>query len=142
MKKVMVMGTFDLLHKGHLHLLKEAKKKGDYLVVLIARDATVKKVKGRKPYRSEKRRLTDVKNSGIADKVILGNLKDKYSALIKEKSDIICLGYDQKFFTDSLPEKLRKRGINPKIIRLKAFKPQIYKTSKIAKKYLYSLRKK
>ena len=66
----------------------------------------------------------------------------KYSALIKEKSDIICLGYDQKFFTDSLPEKLRKRGINPKIIRLKAFKPQIYKTSKIAKKYLYSLRKK
>jgi len=138
----MVMGTFDLLHKGHLYLLQQAKKQGDYLVVLIARDKTVETLKGRKPNRNERQRLKDVKNSGIADKVILGNLKDKYSALIKEKPDIVCLGYDQKAFTDSLEEKLQKRGVNPKIIRLKPFKPQIYKTSKIAKKYLYSSGKK
>ncbi|MEK6968044.1 MAG: adenylyltransferase/cytidyltransferase family protein [Nanoarchaeota archaeon] len=147
MKKVMVMGTFDLFHKGHKYLLGQARKQGDYLVVLVARDATVKKLKGRTPLRSEKQRVKDIKNSGLADKVILGSLKDKYAIIIKEKPDVICLGYDQKFFTDKLAENLKKRGITPIIKRFKAYRPHIYKTSKIAssccdmKNYLYPEKK-
>ncbi|MCD4694128.1 adenylyltransferase/cytidyltransferase family protein, partial [bacterium] len=53
MIKVMCFGTFDNLHLGHLFYLKEAKKFGDYLVVVIARDNNVKKIKGRCPREDE-----------------------------------------------------------------------------------------
>lgn len=45
-KIVFTNGCFDLLHQGHLHLLKEAKKLGDKLIVAINNDASVRKLKG------------------------------------------------------------------------------------------------
>ena len=45
MVKVMATGTFDLLHMGHIYYLKEAKKLGDILSVVVARDSTVRKLK-------------------------------------------------------------------------------------------------
>ena len=48
MKKVMVFGTFDIIHPGHIHLLKEAKEYGDFLIAVIGRDATVCKGAGSK----------------------------------------------------------------------------------------------
>ncbi|HEY4500387.1 MAG TPA: adenylyltransferase/cytidyltransferase family protein, partial [Candidatus Paceibacterota bacterium] len=48
MKRVMVFGTFDILHPGHLYFLRAAKKLGDYLIVSLARDVNVRKIKGRK----------------------------------------------------------------------------------------------
>ncbi len=137
MKKVMVMGTFDLLHKGHESFLRQAKKHGDYLVVLIARDKTVERLKGRKVFTPERTRQKNVMRTGIPDKVILGSLGDKYAAIEKEHPDVICLGYDQTFFTDALRTELNNRGLNTKLIRLKPFKPKVYKTSLIAKRYLY-----
>ena len=49
MKKVMCAGTFDIIHPGHLYYLSEAKKYGDNLVVVVARDETSKDFKGKKP---------------------------------------------------------------------------------------------
>ena len=43
---VFTNGCFDLLHEGHLHLLKEAKKLGDILIIGINDDASVKRLKG------------------------------------------------------------------------------------------------
>ena len=43
MKKVMTFGSFDVLHKGHEHYLKEAKSYGDYLIVVVARDENILK---------------------------------------------------------------------------------------------------
>ena len=56
MKRVVATGTFDGIHKGHEFFLSEAKKLGDWLGVVIARDATVKQVKGRTPIRNQKQR--------------------------------------------------------------------------------------
>ena len=56
MKAVMVFGTFDILHPGHINFFKQAKKYGN-LIAVIARDRTVKQVKGRLPKYSEKQRL-------------------------------------------------------------------------------------
>ena len=131
MKKVMAMGTFDMFHKGHKYFLKKAKEKGDYLVVLIARDATVEKVKGKKPMFDENTRKDVVERSMVADKVVLGSLTDKYLVFEEEKPDIICLGYDQVNFADKLPEELAKRGLKATIIRIEAYMPDIYKSSKI-----------
>jgi FAD synthetase len=129
MKKVMVFGTFDIIHKGHKNFFKQAKKYGDYLIVVVARDRTVKEVKGELPKNSEKIRLSSVIKSRLVNKAVLGNVKNKYKKIKEFKPDVICLGYDQQYFTDKLKNKLQSFGLNTKIIKLKPYKPKIYKTS-------------
>jgi len=94
MKKVMVFGTFDKLHKGHLSYFKQARRYGNFLVAVVARKKTVKKIKGKFPRDSEKTRLLNVKK--YADKTVLGNLKDRYKVIKQFKPSTICLGYDQE----------------------------------------------
>lgn len=123
----MVFGTFDIIHPGHLYLFTEAKKLGDSLTVIVARDQTVLEVKGRAVQNHEITRLKNIENLHIADKVILGNLADKYQVIREEKPDIIALGYDQRAFVDNLNEILDSKT---KIVRLEPFKEDIYKSSK------------
>ena len=129
MTTVMTFGTFDGIHKGHEYYLQKAKEFGDFLVVVVARDETAQQVKGKLPTYREHQRLQHVQDLGIADCVVLGNPGDKLQVVVQHKPDVICLGYDQRSFTDSLREKLQKRSLNPKIIRVAAFKPEIYKSS-------------
>jgi len=72
MKKVMCAGTFDIIHPGHLYYLSEAKKHGDKLVVVVARDNTSEKFKGKKPVHSERERLEAVKMLNIVNEAVLG----------------------------------------------------------------------
>lgn len=132
----MCFGTFDILHEGHKFYLAEAKKLGDYLVVVVARDGTVKEVKKRQPLHSENERVRNLQQLGIADKVVLGNSGDKLKIVEEEKPQIICLGYDQKAFTENAKEKLLRRGLNVEVVRLPAYKPEIYKSSMLRKKLL------
>ena len=134
MKKVMCFGTFDILHAGHKFYLSEAKKLGGFLAVVVARDETVKAVKGRLPLHSESVRVHNLQQLRIADKVILGNPGDKLKVVQDEKPDVICLGYDQTFFTDDIKQKLLQRGLDVEVVRLPAFKPEVYKSSLIKKK--------
>jgi len=133
MKKVMCFGTFDILHKGHDFYLREAKKLGDYLVVVVALDATVAEVKHRSPTNNQETRLKNLQELKIADKVILGNPGDKLKVVEDEKPDIICFGYDQKAFTENAMEKLQQRGINVEVVRLKSHHPDKYKSSLLKK---------
>jgi FAD synthetase len=126
MTKVMVFGTFDIIHPGHLFLLKEAKKMGDQLIVVIARDQTVNEIKKIKSKNKEKDRLKNINDLKIADKVILGNEGDKYQVIRDEKPDVIALGYDQSAFTQGLTKNFSEI----KIVRLKPYKEDIYKSSK------------
>lgn len=135
MKKVMIFGTFDIFHKGHISLLKQARVYGDYLIVLVARDRTVKKVKGEFPQNNEKNRMRLIQDSHLAEEVILGSQVNKYSAIKRYQPEAICLGYDQKFFIDNLREELKKINLEKtKIIKLKPYKPDIYKSSKLKNK--------
>lgn len=133
MKKALVFGTFDILHPGHVDFLKQAKKHGDSLIVVVARDSTVKKVKGKKPKYSEKKRLAKIKKLKIVDDAFLGNKKGKYSIIEKIMPDVVCLGYDQNSFTKNLRQELKKRKIKAKIVRLKPYKAHKYKSSKLRK---------
>ncbi|XOU94139.1 MAG: adenylyltransferase/cytidyltransferase family protein [Candidatus Kerfeldbacteria bacterium] len=133
MKKVLITGTFDHIHPGHIDFLKQAKKLGDFLIVVIARDKTVTKIKDKTPLKNEYQRQDEIKKLKIADRVILGKIGDKFEVIELQKPDIICLGYDQKSFTKGLRVELKKRGLKPKIVRLKSFKPNLYKSSIIKK---------
>jgi glycerol-3-phosphate cytidylyltransferase-like family protein len=56
--------------------------------------------------------------------------------VIENKPDVICLGYDQRSFTQELEKKLAEKGLHPKIIRMKAHNPEQYKSSKIRDKVM------
>jgi len=125
MKKVVAFGTFDPLHKGHKSFLKQAKDFG-YLIVVVSRDDKIEVEKNRKPREKDVDRADRVRNLKIADEVILSESGDSYNLLATIKPDIISLGYDQK-----VPEPLKKEVKKYKIVTLKAFKPEVYKSSLI-----------
>lgn len=125
----MAFGTFDILHPGHLFFLQEAKKLGDHLTVIVARDETVSALKGRWPRHSEQERKRRLAKLKIADRIRLGNNDDKMQVVSEEKPDIIALGYDQKFFVASLRRLANKRW---QIRRLPGFHPELFTTSQLA----------
>lgn len=129
LRKVMAFGTFDHFHAGHESYLKQAKALGGRLTTVVALDSTVKQIKGRLPDNNEKQRLKAVKNSGIADKTVLGGKNDKYDVILKCRPDVIALGYDQFAFTFRLEKFLIDNKIDAKIVRMRPFRPNIYKTS-------------
>jgi len=121
MVKVMATGTFDILHLGHIYFLKEAKKLGDTLIVVVATDSTVRKLK-HEPINSEQIRLDLIKELKIVDQAYLGHEKDIYEILKEINPDIITLGYDQLHNEKTIKKELKKRNINAKVIRLQEYK--------------------
>jgi FAD synthetase len=137
-KKVMVFGTFDLLHPGHINFFSQAKQLGRILIVSVARDRNVKKFKGYAPVFNEKKRVDIIKRHKIADKVVLGDLNDPWKHIKKERPDIIALGYDQKPYVSkndkTFLQDLKKHDLNVRVVRLRAFLPQRYKSKIIRKR--------
>jgi len=148
MKTVMAFGTFDIFHPGHKFYLSEARKRGDFLVVVVARDENVLKIKGKLPRNSEEKRvevlreqrfdLKGEKNAseveprgGLADEVVLGDLVDRYAVIEKFRPDVIALGYDQKVNEVELRDKLQKLDLDAEIVRISAHFPEKYKSSKL-----------
>lgn len=129
MKKVMAFGTFDRFHAGHESYLKQARSLGDMLIVVVARDSTVKRIKGRLPDHDEKHRLNVVKKSQFVDKITFGHKDDKYKVLLKYKPDVIALGYDQFAFTFQLEKFLINNKMDVKVVRMNPYRPAVYKTS-------------
>lgn len=137
MSKILLFGTFDILHPGHASLFKQARQTSaapSQIIVVIARDVTVKQIKKHLPVNSEKKRRENLLKTGWANKALLGGAGDRYEVIKKIKPDFICLGYDQKIFTGRLRQKIKQFGLNTKIVRLKSFHPQKYKSSKLKKK--------
>jgi len=134
--KIMVFGTFDGLHKGHFNFFQQARKlaKDSFLIVSIARDRNVNKIKGKSPFLNEKERIILVKKCKLADKVVISGIKNHIPHIVKEKPDIIALGYDQKFYVKNLKKYLKNNGILVKIARLKPYNKKIYKNHLLNKK--------
>ncbi len=132
----MIFGTFDGLHPGHLDFFKQAKSliKNSFLIVSIARDKNVQKIKGQKPELNEKTRFLLVKKNNLVDKVVLAGLGNHLPHILKEKPDIIALGYDQQHYVRNLKKDLKNKGIIVGVIRLKPYKEKVYKNYLLKKK--------
>ncbi len=124
MKTVLAFGTYDKLHPGHQFFLAEAKKYGDRLVVVVARDKNVELVKGKLPRDPEQLRLANVQAVAVVDSARLGyeDYSKKEQIISEIQPDVICLGYDQA-------PKFRSPDPNIEVIRLPAFHPELYKSS-------------
>ena len=126
----MCFGTFDLIHLGHLNYFQQAKKYGDYLIVVVARDKTKQK-QDKEMVFSENERLELIKNLKIVDEAVLGNEGNHFKIIEEKRPDVICLGYDRSIEEEDLQDKLLKLRLFPKIVRAKAYHPDKNKTTKI-----------
>lgn len=115
--RVFVGGTFEVLHPGHIELLKYASSLGK-LHVVIARDSTVERLKGRKPILSESSRLKVVSAVRYVYNAFLGSEKDFLDSVEKVKPHIIVLGPDQGFDEEQLASMVESRlGYRPVVKR-------------------------
>ncbi|MBN2625375.1 MAG: EamA family transporter [Spirochaetales bacterium] len=131
MKKVMVFGTFDTLHKGHLFFLTRAAGLGDELTAVVARDRTVGELKGRTPYHNFNSRVAKLRKTGLV-RDILPSDKDRgsWGVIQSVRPQIICLGHDQHLMEESLREWLTtQEDYSPEIVILPPFKRQKYSST-------------
>ncbi len=122
-RKVLVFGTFDLLHPGHRFVLSEAQKRGS-LFVVVACDRNVQRIKSRFPAHDEDERMSHVRAAAPDSTVVLGDAHDFLVPVRAIDPDLILLGYDQ-----ALPPGVREQDLPCEIERLPAFEPEKYKTS-------------
>ena len=135
MKKIFIAGTFDILHPGHLNLIKQAESLGNFLIAVIARDQNVIKTKGQPPFYSETERLKNLESLGLVDKVVLGDLNNPYKIIKDEQPDIIALGYDQQQYVNGLHDFKINSPLNYKIESLKPFKEDFCKGRNLRKAF-------
>ena len=145
-KVVLASGVFDLLHLGHVRFLEDAKNAGGKnakLIVIIARDSTVEKMKGRKPIMSEDQRCALVESLRVVDKAVLGyeNL-DIGEVIGKIKPDVIALGYDQADMERDVKTYIAKHNLPVEVVRIGKFgENTLDSSSKIKQKIIDKLSK-
>ena len=94
MKRVLTYGTFDLLHYGHIRLLKRAKELGDYLVVAVSTDE-FNEIKGKKAYHNYETRKEMLEAVRYVDLVIPENNWEQKIEDVKDyKIDVVVMGSD------------------------------------------------
>ena len=136
---VLASGVFDLLHLGHVKFLEEAKKAGGKnakLVVIVARDSTVKDTKGRKPIMPENQRRALVESLRVVDAAVLGIENFDIGEVIESvKPDVIALGYDQVDMEQRVREYVNRHGLNVNVVRVGKFEnDDMNSSSKIREK--------
>lgn len=140
-KVVLASGVFDLLHLGHVRFLEEAKKAGgknSELFVVIARDKTVEKKKGRKPVMSENQRRALVESLKVVDEAVLGFEKfDLGNVIERIRPDVVALGYDQAELENGAKAYVSNQKLNIKVVRIDKFEEdELDSSSKIRKKII------
>lgn len=146
MKKVITYGTYDLLHQGHINLLRRAKELGDYLIVGVTSDS-FDRGRGKLNVRNNVlERVEAVKATGYADEVIIEDyLGQKIDDIQRYDVDIFAIGSDWKGKFDYLNEYCqvvylpRTEGISSTMLRAESqdeFKIGIVGSGRIAKRFV------
>jgi FAD synthetase len=140
-KIVLASGVFDLLHLGHVKFLEKAKKYGGStadLVVIVARDNTVKIKKNENPVMSENQRRALVESLSVVDEAILGFEEfDIPKVIQKIQPDVIAVGFDQSNMENILLNYVKEKKLKIKIIRIGKFKEdELDSSSKIKQKII------
>ena len=139
MKTVLTSGAFDLIHYGHIRLLEEAKRLGGpdaRLVVIVARDETIRRLKEHPPVIPEDRRRAVVEALKVVDEALLGYEDlDMATVIERVKPDVIAIGYDQDGIERMAREAIDEKGLNIEVIRISRFaQDDLDSSSKIKRK--------
>ena len=115
MSRVVAQGTFDLLHPGHVHYLRDAAEMGEELHVIIARSANV--THKAPPVVPDDQRREMVGSLKPVDEAHLGHPEDIFVPIERIDPSVIALGYDQHHDEEKLGRALSERGIDCEIRR-------------------------
>lgn len=113
---VLTGGVFDIVHPGHVSMLREARRHGDVLVVVLARDSLITRRK-RRPVSNEQDRLFVVSSLEPVDAAILGSSNDFSETIERVGPDVVSLGYDQGHELRLLMKLMRGKGTRIEIVR-------------------------
>jgi FAD synthetase len=138
---VLASGNFDLLHLGHVKYLEEAKKAGGEnaeLIVILARDSTVRKRKGKRPVVPEDQRRALVESLRVVDEALLGYEDFSIRKVLKKiKPAVVAVGYDQTGIEHAVREAVAQTGLDVKVVRIGKFgKEELNSSLKIKKKVI------
>ena len=123
-KKILVFGTFDGIHAGHIFFLEQAKKLGE-VHALVASKESVKVRKQKNSTYTLDQRLNMVKETGLVDYIIAGDKNlNGWEKMKKIEPDIVFLGYDQKELKTALLKDKEEFNFNFKIKVGKALDPK------------------
>ncbi len=143
-KKILVAGTFDILHPGHIFLINEAAKLGDVYIV-IATDKNRELYSGEAPIVPEQQRYEVMKSIKNVKDVKLGRHDNDTLRTVEEiNPDIILLGPDQKFSAQKLQNALKMKGLKHiEVRRLENYynKFKLHNSSLIKKKIVEKYKK-
>jgi FAD synthetase len=124
---VLATGAFDILHSGHIRFLEESRTRGGpkaRLVVVVARDKTVRQRKGRNPILPEEERLKIVSSLRMVDRAILGHERlDLLGILEEENPDLVAIGHDQNQIGAAVMKVILKAKLPIRVIRIPEFGP-------------------
>lgn len=77
----------------------------------------------------ERERVAAVRGSGLADRVVLGGVREHLPHILRAAPQVIAFGYDQTAYVAGLKAQLASHGLTVRTVRLKSFKPEQYKSS-------------
>jgi FAD synthetase len=119
--RVVAQGTFDILHPGHLHYLRDAAARGDRLDVIVARSSNV--THKDPPVIPDRQRREMVGALDPVDEAHLGHTEDIFVPIERIDPDVIVLGHDQHHDEAAVTDALRTRGIDCRVERASARDP-------------------
>ena len=93
------------------------------------------KTKWKLPYNNEEKRLKDIVKLWISDETIIWKWNNPMQWVEIYKPTVICLWYDQKWFSDKLEIYIKEHHLDTKIFRINSFKEDIYKSSKLKESF-------
>jgi FAD synthetase len=125
MKTVLAAGVFDLLHYGHIRYLEEAKKTGGEdarLVVIVARDETVRRLKGQDPIIPEDQRRAVIEALKVVDEALLGHEDmDLIQVIEQVKPDVVVMGHDQQSIKSQVEKVNQVLNADIEIVQITQF---------------------
>lgn len=126
MARVLVFGTFDLLHPGHLALLSEAARHGEVTVSLTP-DALCRLYKGKSACHSFAVRSRRLQRLRQVKQVIASDTKpESFMVLQQQKPDVIVLGHDQKNLKIMLQKRIQALQLPCRIVVAPAYRQNLY----------------
>jgi len=120
--RAVAQGTFDILHPGHVHYLREAAEFGDELHVIVARRCNV--THKDPPILPDHQRREVVAAIAAVDEAHLGHESDIFVPIERIQPEVIVLGYDQHHEEESVASALEARGIDCRVERAGPREPQ------------------
>jgi len=121
-RRVMAQGTFDVLHPGHVHYLREAAGMGDELHVVVSRPTNVDHKEA--PVLPARQRRDMVAALSAVDDAVVGDPEDIFVPVERLCPDVIVLGHDQHHSEDGIQSALADRGIDCEVRRASGREPR------------------